>query len=54
MVSLNNFWINIINLSCDNFQRNYYITLTIINLLSILLVSFMTFVIVHDRVFLDT
>ena len=36
------------------FQRNYYITLTIINLLSILLVSFMTFVIVHDRVFLDT
>jgi hypothetical protein len=38
----------------DYFQRNYYITLTIINLLSILLVSFMTFVIVHDRVFLDT
>lgn len=38
----------------NDFQRDSYITLTIINLLSILLVSFMTFVIVHDRVFLDT
>ncbi len=35
------------------FQRKYYIMLTIINLLSILLVLFMTFVIVHDRIFQD-
>ena len=32
-------------------QRNYYTTLTIINLLSILVVLWMTFVIVIDRVF---
>ena len=42
----------IINKSND-FQRNYYTTLTIINLLSILVVLWMTFVIVHDRVFHD-
>ncbi len=42
----------IINKSND-FKRNYYITLTIINLLSILVVLWMTFVIVHDRVLHD-
>ena len=35
------------------FQRNYFTTLTIINLLSILVVLWMTFVIVHDRVLGD-
>jgi hypothetical protein len=35
------------------FQKNYYTTLTIINLLSILVVLWMTFVIVHDRVLHD-
>ena len=35
----------------NDFQRNYYTTLTIINLLSILVVLWMTFVIVIDRVF---
>ena len=34
-------------------QRNYFTTLTIINLLSILVVLWMTFVIVHDRVLGD-
>jgi hypothetical protein len=34
-----------------DFQRNYYTTLTIINLLLILVVSWMTFVILIDRVF---
>ena len=33
------------------FQRNYYITLTIINLLTMLVVLWMTFVILVDRVF---
>jgi hypothetical protein len=42
----------IINKSND-FQRNYYTTLTIINLLSILVVLWMAFVIVHDRVLKD-
>ena len=37
----------------NDFQRNYYTTLTIINLLSILIVLWMTFVIVHDRVLRD-
>lgn len=32
-------------------QRNYYVTLTIINLLTILVVLWMTFVIMVDRVF---
>ena len=36
-----------------DFKRNYYTTLTIINLLSILVVLWMTFVIVHDRVLHD-
>jgi hypothetical protein len=33
------------------FQRNYYITFSIINLLTILVVLWMTFVILVDRVF---
>ena len=37
----------------NDFQRNYYTTLTIINLLSILVVLWMTWVIVHDRVLQD-
>ena len=37
----------------DDFQRNYYTTLTIINLPLILVVSWMTFVIVHDRLLKD-
>jgi hypothetical protein len=35
----------------NDFRRNYYTTLTIINLLSILVVLWMTFVILVDRVF---
>jgi ABC-type transport system involved in cytochrome bd biosynthesis fused ATPase/permease subunit len=35
----------------NDFQRNYYTTLTIINLLSIIVVLWMTFVILIDRVF---
>jgi hypothetical protein len=35
----------------NNFQRNYFKTLTIINLLSILVVLWMTFVILVDRFF---
>ena len=42
----------IINRS-NNFQRHYYTTATILNLLSILVVLWMTFVIVHDRVLHD-
>lgn len=37
----------------NDFQRNYYTTLTFINLLLILVVLWMTFVIVHDRVLHD-
>jgi len=37
----------------NDFQRNYYSTLTIINLLLILVVLWMTFVILHDRVLND-
>jgi hypothetical protein len=37
----------------NTFQRNYFTTLTIINALSILVVLWMTFVIVHDRVLHD-
>ncbi len=37
----------------NDFQRNYYTTITVINLLSILVVLWMTFVIVHDRVLHD-
>lgn len=35
----------------NDFQRNYYRTITIINLLSIVIVLWMTFVILVDRVF---
>ncbi len=35
------------------FQRNYYAILTVVNLLLILVVLWMTFVIVHDRVLHD-
>lgn len=34
----------------SDFKRNYSTTLTIINLIAILVVLWMTFVIVHDRV----
>jgi hypothetical protein len=37
----------------NDFQRNYFTTFTIINLLLILVVLWMTFVIVHDRVLHD-
>lgn len=37
----------------NDFHIKYYTTLTIINLLSILVVLWMTFVIVHDRVLQD-
>jgi len=40
----------IINKSID-FRKNYYTTLTIINLISILVVLWMAFVILVDRVF---
>jgi len=37
----------------NHYQRNYYTTFTIVNLLSILIVLWMTFVIVHNRVLND-
>lgn len=37
----------------NDFRRNYYTAFTIINLLLILVVLWMTFVIVHDRVLHD-
>jgi uncharacterized membrane protein len=43
----------IISRKSNIFQRNYYLTLTIINLLTILVVLWMTLVIVHDRVLHD-
>lgn len=46
-----NFYAKKIISKSNVFQRNYYITFTIINLLSILVVLWMTFVIVIDRVF---
>jgi len=45
------FYAKRINSKSNDFQRNYYATLTIINLLSILVVLWMTFVILVDRVF---
>jgi uncharacterized membrane protein len=36
-----------------DFQENYYTALTIMNVLTILVVLWMTFVIVHDRVLND-
>ena len=47
------FYAKKISSKSNGFQRNYYTTLTIINLLSILVVLWMTFVIVHDRVLHD-
>ena len=47
------FYAKKINSKSNDFKRNYYTTLTIINLLSILVVLWMTFVIVHDRVLHD-
>lgn len=35
------------------FQKNYYRTFTIVNLLAILVILWMSFVIVHDRVLQD-
>jgi len=37
----------------SNFQKSYFTTLTIVNLLTILVVLWMTLVIVHDRVLKD-
>jgi len=45
------FYAKILISKSNVFQRNYYITLTIINLLTILVVIWMTFVILVDRVF---
>jgi hypothetical protein len=45
------FYANKISSKSNGFQRKYYKTLTIINLLSILVVIWMTFVILVDRVF---
>lgn len=47
------FYTKKIIIQSNDFQRNYYTTLTIINLLSIIVVLWMTFVIVHDRVLHD-
>jgi hypothetical protein len=47
------FYVKKITSKANDFQRNYYNRLTIINLLSILVVLWMTFVIVHDRVLHD-
>lgn len=38
----------------NNFQRNYYTILTILNLLIILVTLWMTFVITHDRILQDS
>jgi hypothetical protein len=37
----------------DKFQRSYYTTFTIINLIVILVIVWMAFVIVHDRILHD-
>ena len=47
------FYAKKISSKSTNFQRNYFTTLSIINLLTILVVLWMTFVIVHDRVLGD-
>ena len=47
------FYAKRISTKSNDFQRNYFTTLTIINLLSILVLLWMTFVIVHDRVLQD-
>jgi hypothetical protein len=46
-----NFYVKKIINKSNVFQRNYYITLTIINFLTMLVVLWMTFVILVDRVF---
>ena len=46
-----NFYARIIINKSNVIQRNYFITLTIINLLTMLVVLWMTFVILVDRVF---
>jgi len=46
-----NFYAKKINGKSNVYRRNYYFTLTIINLLSILVVLWMAFVILVDRVF---
>jgi hypothetical protein len=46
-----NFYAKITIRKSNIFQRNYYTVLTIINLLTILVVLWMTFVILVDRVF---
>ncbi len=46
-----NFYTKKIISKSNVFQRNYYITFTIINLLTMLVVLWMTFVILVDRVF---
>lgn len=46
-----NFYAKKINNKSSAFQRNYYTRLTIVNLLTILVVLWMTFVILVDRVF---
>ena len=45
------FYAKKISSKSNGFQRNYYTTFTIINLLSIIVVIWMTFVILVDRVF---
>ena len=45
------FYAKKITTKSNSFQSNYFTTLTIINLLSILVVLWMTFVILVDRVF---
>ncbi len=47
------FYAKKISSKSGDFQRNYYTTLTMINLLVILVVLWMTFVIVHDRILRD-
>ena len=47
------FYTKNISSKSNKVQRNYYTALTIINVLSILVVLWMTFVIVHDRVLQD-
>lgn len=44
------FYAKTISTKSNLFQKNYYITFTIINLLTILIVLWMTFVILIDRV----
>ncbi|MEI6677364.1 MAG: hypothetical protein WCL21_02080 [Mariniphaga sp.] len=46
-----NFYAKKIISKSNDFKRNYYTTLTIINLLTVLVVLWMTFVILVDRVF---